>query len=38
LNNKLIQSKKELNEFKVNYTMKSKENEMLQKEISELKE
>ena len=38
LNQKLIQYKKELNDMKMSYTMKCKENETLAKENAELKE
>lgn len=38
LNNKLIQVKKELNDLKINYTMKNKEIEQLQRENQELRE
>lgn len=38
LNQKLIQYKKELNDMKMSYTMKCKENETLAKENAELKD
>jgi regulator of replication initiation timing len=38
LNQKLIQTRKELNDLKMGYTMKCKENETLAKENQELKD